>query len=42
MSHPTFHMEEEDGACRGLKTIIKESIVITNLIKKKPPRIFAT
>jgi hypothetical protein len=35
-------MEEEGGACRGLKTIVKEGIAITNLTKKNPPPIFAT
>jgi hypothetical protein len=42
MSHPPFHMEEEGGACKGLRTIIKEGIVIANLTKKKPPPIFST
>jgi hypothetical protein len=30
-------MEKEGGACIGLKTTIKEVIVITNLIEKTPP-----
>jgi hypothetical protein len=30
-------MEKEDGACRGLRTTIKEGITITNFTKKPPP-----
>jgi hypothetical protein len=30
-------MEIEGGACRGLRTIIKEGITITNLTKETPP-----
>jgi hypothetical protein len=37
MPHPPSHMEKEGGACKGLTTIIKEGIVITNLTKKTPP-----
>jgi hypothetical protein len=29
-------MEKEGGACKGLKTTIKEGIAITNLTKKTP------
>jgi hypothetical protein len=29
-------MENEGGACKGLKTTIKKGIVITHLTKKKP------
>jgi hypothetical protein len=34
--HPLSHMEKEGGACKGLKTIIKEGIAITNLTKNNP------
>jgi len=37
LPHPPFHMEIEGGAGKGLKTIIKEGIVITNLTKKPHP-----
>jgi hypothetical protein len=33
---PTFSMEKEGGASKGLKTTNKEGIAITNLTKKKP------
>jgi hypothetical protein len=36
MPHPPSHMEKEGGACKGLKTIIKEGIAITNLTKNNP------
>jgi hypothetical protein len=34
-------MEKEGGTNKGLRTIIKEGIAITNLTKKTPP-IFST
>jgi len=34
---PTFSHGEGGRACKGLRTIIKEGIVITNLSKKTPP-----
>jgi hypothetical protein len=34
---PPSHMENEGGACGGLRTTIKEGITITNLTKKTPP-----
>jgi hypothetical protein len=36
MPHPPFYMEKEGGVSKGLMTIIKKGIVITNLIKKNP------
>jgi len=33
---PTFSMEKEGGASKGLKTTNKEGIAITNLTKKNP------
>jgi len=40
MPHPPFRMEKEGGACKGLKTTIKEGIGITNLTKKNPTHPF--
>jgi hypothetical protein len=40
MPHPHFHMEKEGGATKGLSTIIKEGIAITNLTKKIPTHPF--
>ncbi len=37
MPHPPFHMEKEGEASKGLRTIIKEGITITNLTKKISP-----
>jgi hypothetical protein len=37
LPHPPSHMEKEGGAHKGLRTIIKERIAITNLTKKTPP-----
>jgi hypothetical protein len=37
---PTFSMEKEGGASKGLKTTNKEGIAITNLIKKTPTHPF--
>jgi hypothetical protein len=36
MPYPPFHMEKEGGACKGLRTIIKESIAIINFTKNNP------
>jgi len=36
MPHPPSHMEKESGACIGLKTIIKDGIIIKNLTQKDP------
>jgi hypothetical protein len=38
--HPPFRMEKEGGATKGLNTIIKEGITITNLTKKNPTHPF--
>jgi len=40
MPHPPSHMEKEGGAHKGLRTTIKEHIVITNLTKKNPTHPF--
>ncbi len=36
MPHPPSHMEKEGGACKGLRTTIKEGIAIINLTKNNP------
>jgi hypothetical protein len=40
MPHPPFHMGKEAGVTKGLNTIIKEGIAITNLTKKNPTHPF--
>jgi hypothetical protein len=40
LPHPLSHMGNEGGACKGLKTIIKEGITIINLTQTPP--IFST